>query len=189
VDIAHRGLESLEALQTKYDILPPTWLVTTGTGGQHYWYKTNKPIRNTTRLGGFSGLDIRGEGGYVIAPPSMHKSGNRYETSLVWSGPITLAPDWLVKLCLTRQSIPSTPEEKNTPIPEGQRNDALTRDAGAMRRRGLSEQAIAAALLIENRERCQPPLEEIEVLQIAKSVCRYAPEEPPKKLPKYQHGI
>jgi len=189
VDIEHGGLESLGKLQEKYDALPKTWLVTTGSGGQHYWYKTDTSIRNTTRLDGLSGLDIRGTGGYVIAPPSMHRSGHRYETSEVWNGPVTLAPKWLIDLCSRPQVLQTAGNNTNMPIPEGQRNDTLTRDAGAMRRRGLSEQAIAAALLIENRERCQPPLPEDEVYQIAKSVSRYLPEEPKVRRPKYQHGV
>lgn len=188
VDIKHNGFESLGALQQKNGALPPTWLVTTGSGGQHYWYKTERPIRNTTGLGGYSGLDIRGYGGYVIAPPSMHQSGNRYEPSPIWNGNIAPAPGWLMKLCV--KPIPqSSTVDTETPIPEGQRNDTLTRDAGAMRRRGLSEEAITAALLIENQQRCRPPLLDEEVRRIAKSVCHYQPEARHNKRPKYQHGI
>lgn len=189
VDIEHGGFESLSKLQEKYDALPTTWLVITGSGGQHYWYKTNTPIRNTTGLDGLPGLDIRGTGGYVIAPPSMHRSGHRYETSEIWNGPIALAPKWLIDICSKTQASQPTNDGSELPIPEGQRNDTLTRDAGALRRRGLSEKAIAAALLIENRERCQPPLPEDEVYRIAKSVCRYPPEEPKVRRPKYHHGV
>jgi hypothetical protein len=46
-----------------------------------------------------------------------------------------------------------------------------------MRRRGFSEEAIAAALLVENEARCEPPLDEEEVRGIAASVARYAPAE------------
>ena len=61
-------------------------------------------------------------------------------------------------------------------VPLGARNDHLTRQAGAMRRRGMGEAAIAAALLVENGDRCRPPLPEPEVRRIAASVGRYVPD-------------
>ncbi len=63
------------------------------------------------------------------------------------------------------------------PIPdvilEGQRNDQLASAAGTMRHAGAHEEAIAAALLIMNAERCRPPLDEREVRKIAASVAQY----------------
>jgi hypothetical protein len=49
-----------------------------------------------------------------------------------------------------------------------------------MRRHGAGELAIAAALRIENAARCKPPLDEDEVIAIARSVMRYAPDNPPR---------
>lgn len=60
-------------------------------------------------------------------------------------------------------------------IPEGRRNTHLTGQAGAMRRRDMSESAILAALLVENAERCDPPLDETEVQRIAQSIAKYPP--------------
>ncbi len=59
-------------------------------------------------------------------------------------------------------------------IPEGQRNATLTSLAGSMRRRGMSEEAILAALLIEN-QKCDPPLSETELRAIAQSIGKYEP--------------
>ena len=61
-------------------------------------------------------------------------------------------------------------------IPAGSRNAHLTSLAGAMRKRGMSEAAIAAALVTENVARCRPPLPDVEVQRIATSVGRYAPD-------------
>ena len=177
VDVEHNGFDSLARMERDLDFdMTPTWLVTTGTGGHHYWYKTNKPIRNTARLAGYDGLDIRGVGGYVVAPPSLHRNGRRYVTSPIWSGPITEAPGKLIELCLK----PILPSSQNSHYLEGQRNDRLTRDAGAMRRRGLSEQAIYAALQVVNQEQCSPPLPDKDVSIIAKSISRYEPEGKPR---------
>jgi hypothetical protein len=57
----------------------------------------------------------------------------------------------------------------------GGRNVGLASLAGKLRRAGLAEGEIAAALLAANRERCSPPLAEREVLAIARSIARYAP--------------
>jgi putative DNA primase/helicase len=60
-------------------------------------------------------------------------------------------------------------------IPIGHRNNSLASLAGAMRRKGMSEPAINAALQLEN-ERCEKPLDPQEVTNIAKSISRYEPE-------------
>ena len=72
IDVKSGGLETLKTLG-----LPITWTVKTGGGGWHYYYKHNEHIGQTS--GVYQGVDIRNDGGYVVAPPSMHQSGNRYE--------------------------------------------------------------------------------------------------------------
>jgi hypothetical protein len=62
-------------------------------------------------------------------------------------------------------------------IPEGQRDDTLTSLAGSMRRRGMPEQAILAALMVVNVEQCDPPLSASQVEKIAKSVASHPPSE------------
>jgi hypothetical protein len=76
-----------------------------------------------------------------------------------------------------RRSVEQTQQESvpEGPILQGDRNGTLTSLAGSMRRRGMSERAILAAILEENRRRCSPPLEDAEVKQIAASVAKYAP--------------
>lgn len=69
-----------------------------------------------------------------------------------------------------------TPEPQGEPIQEGQRNSTLLSLAGSMRRPGMTENEMLAALLVVNRERCQPPLEDKQVAKVAKSVSRYEPE-------------
>ncbi|MEW6470679.1 MAG: bifunctional DNA primase/polymerase [Actinomycetota bacterium] len=79
VDPDHGGDESLIRLCRGYGPLPEGRLVRTGSGGLHlYFAHPGGTVRNDTgrRLG--AGLDIRGDGGYVIAPPSRHTSGRDY---------------------------------------------------------------------------------------------------------------
>ena len=58
-------------------------------------------------------------------------------------------------------------------IPEGQRNSTLASLAGMMRNKGMSREAIEAALMVENENRCDPPLDDDEVASIAESISRY----------------
>jgi len=58
--------------------LPPTVVSKTGGGGYHFYYKhPNKPVKNAVRIR--EKTDIRADGGYVVAPYSIHSSGNSYE--------------------------------------------------------------------------------------------------------------
>src|SRR5262249_15575119 len=58
-------------------------------------------------------------------------------------------------------------------LQEGGRNGALASLAGSMRQRGMREEAIEAALLVENAARCEPALSEDEVRAIARSIAQY----------------
>ncbi len=159
-----------------------TLTVKTGRGAHLYFlWPTGVPVRNSaSKLAG--GLDVRGEGGYVIVPPSVHPSGQVYQ----WEGTgqnaqIMPAPKWLLEMLISpAQPMASAPAVDCNVIPEGQRNAMLAKLAGAMRRQGTTPQAIEVALLAENASRCSPPLPEAEVRGIARSVSRYAPASAPE---------
>jgi hypothetical protein len=104
VDPRHGGDASLAKLQDQHGNLPKTVLSRTGGGGLHFFFRapSENKVRNTTNVLGhdYPGLDTRAGGrGYVIAPPSVHKSGRDYR----WEpdcapGQIEVAsaPDWLI---------------------------------------------------------------------------------------------
>ncbi len=80
VDPDHGGDESLAQLEALQGPLPATVQQRTGGGGRHYLFQhPGTPVRN--RAGFRPGLDVRGDGGYIVAPPSRHISGERYEWS------------------------------------------------------------------------------------------------------------
>lgn len=96
------------------------------------------------------------------------------------SSPLTWTPPKGRTLPRKLSNVPAPVRDvltEGTTINEGGRNAALTRIAGSLRGRGLSEAALLAALREENERICDPPLEESEVERIASSVGRYAPEE------------
>ena len=87
VDPAHGGASSVDALEAAHGRLPDTMAVRTGGAGLHLYFAADGPVRNSAGALG-PGVDIRGDGGYVVAPPSRHASGGRYR----WAGGATLAP-------------------------------------------------------------------------------------------------
>src|ERR1019366_3202528 len=98
IDAKNGGLETLEEWENKYGSLPETLTSNTGGGGKHYLFKIprgqNIPS-NANRIG--RGVDIRGNGGYIAAPPSVHPSGNIYS----WveeSAEIAETPTWIAKM-------------------------------------------------------------------------------------------
>jgi hypothetical protein len=90
------GEASLRELEAQHGALPPTATARTGGGGRHlYFAHPGRSVRNRVRLR--PGLDFRGDGGYVVAPPSIHELGTAY----AWEAgptPLAPAPAWLLKL-------------------------------------------------------------------------------------------
>lgn len=108
-----QGDETLADLEATYGALPPTVEVLTGSGGRHLYFRMpdGEPVHNDAgkRLG--PGLDIRGEGGQVLAPPTVHPNGRRYEWETEGDPElvdVAVPPDWLVIL-LTAVPEPPTP--------------------------------------------------------------------------------
>ena len=111
------GDETLHELEKQHGSLPDTATVLTGSGGVHYYFQhpAGIEIRNDSgrKLG--PGLDIRGEGGQVVAPPSIHQSGTPY--SWVGGEPAqpAPAPQWLLDLITAKpEPQPATEYQNNT---------------------------------------------------------------------------
>lgn len=193
IDTGKGGEESLTRLEAKHGALPPTAEVLTGGGGRHLYYAY--PLRHVPstvgKLG--RGLDVRGDGGYVVAPPSLHLSGESYtwkDGRAIDGGSKTLPPDWLIAhICAVNGDGGGRPRAGPRPgkppghylgllrrgIVNGERDARLTSLAGRYMRRGLSYDEVVELLLCVNAQRCRPPLPENQVLKILRSVLRYHP--------------
>ncbi|MGI8757428.1 MAG: bifunctional DNA primase/polymerase [Acidimicrobiales bacterium] len=158
------------------EILDKTLWIKTGGGFHLYFsYPPNAEIRNSTSDLG-NKIDVRGDGGYVVAPPSMHISGVRYK--YVNQNRIQPLPPEIIQRIGQSRSKSETKEklsqaQQDETIATGCRNESLTRIAGKLRHAGLSQTELETSLLKINSERCKPPLEAKEVLQIARSIARY----------------
>ena len=153
------------------ETLPPTWVVHTGGGGRHYYYRTREPLRGAKLE---AGVDLKGEGGYVVAPPSIHPEGGAY----VWEvgagpgdRPIGEVPEWVLREAAgegasengaggRRPSLWRMPP----PIPKGMRHDYLVSLAGVLWGAGVRESEVEAVLwgvleLFETREDFDPVAE------------------------------
>ena len=176
VDPRHGGDGSLQQMQEEYGALPDGPRVRTGGGGEHLYFTVPPGVTVRSRVALRPGIDVRGKGSYAVGVGSMHASGKKY----LWERgktpshlPVPDCPAWLLEL-ISEQRPPKLKAQGC--IPEGQRNSTLTSLAGAMRKRGMSHEAIRAGLLAENLTRCRPPLDEPEVLTIAASVSQYPPD-------------
>jgi len=130
------------------------------------------------------GVDVRTNGGYVLACPSVVKSKTyQWIRPLVRKEELPLPPDWLIAELdavehKRQKSPPPGGHNGQTDVAlliEGTRNAGLASLAGKLRRAGLSQTELESALLAANERRCRPPLPEKEVLSIAKSIGRYPP--------------
>ena len=180
IDTRHQGDEYFPELPAQFGALPETWEVQTGGGGRHLYLRSPAGVRIRNRTNWVQGVDVRGEGGYVVAPPSVHPSGRRYEWELSSRpGEIGLAelpPLWMGALAAPEPPAGygqrgGAPEQ----IPAGARNTTLFKLASSMRAKGFREDEILAAVSAANRNRCVPPLEEDEVSSLVRSASRYAP--------------
>lgn len=178
-DAKHGGETEFRQVLAELDLDPmvlDTFTVRTGGGGFHFYYEHPGGFI-PCRVGLRPGLDIRADGGYVVAPPSSHPSGNTYEiTHNVKLAPL---PEVLLQWMLRTRSISVGALQEGTDgVVEGGRHDYLFRLGGALRRPGLSEKALSAALHTQNVQLCKPPLPEHEIDSIVRSLARYAPGNP-----------
>ena len=177
IDPRHGGDQSLNELIARYGPLPNTREQRSGGGGRHNLFRhPGRAVHVPNSSSNLApGIDVRGDDSYIVAAPSLHKSGHRYQ----WDGldhTIAPAPQWLLDLILAPPTLGGDSSEPEKIITEGRRHGALLKLAGSMRARGMTKEAIESALLVDNQQRCHPPLSAEEVRAIAHSMG----EKPPR---------
>ena len=172
VDPRHEGHMRLRELEVLRGDLPATLTARTGGGGEHLFFRVPLGQRLASKLA--PGVDIKSDGGYIVAPPSRHVSGQLYAWPVGELPPIAEPPEWLL-VSLRRKRAAGT-STKSRKYAEGGRNTALASFAGVLRAQGFAFEGMLPALLAENAAHCNPPLSDEEVAAVAKSVSMYAPE-------------
>ena len=175
------GVESLRELEARHGRLPDTVEQITGSGGRHilFGYPPGVSIGNKVAL--LPGLDVRGDGGYIVVAPSVHASGRKY----AWEASsrpdqVKLAdpPTWLLELIqpVQRQGLARSVDEwrklVSEGVCEGQRNSAIASLAGHLFRHYVDPYIVLDLLLCWNRVRCYPPLSDEETIATVDSIAK-----------------
>jgi Bifunctional DNA primase/polymerase, N-terminal/Primase C terminal 1 (PriCT-1) len=177
VDIdSYEAEKRLAKLEDAHDRLPPTVEVITSRGRHLYFrYPTDRSVRNSA--GKIApGIDTRGDGGYTLAPPSIHPSGRAYAWSVDSANRFAIAPPWLLDRinghASSKQPTPAATWRSlmGAGVDEGQRNDAAARLCGYFLRRNCDAFLVLDLLLLWNASRCRPPLADEEIEYIVSSV-------------------
>lgn len=176
IDPRHGGDTSIITLEAEIGLLPPSWTANSGSPGGCHRYLSS-PVELSNREGFRPGLDLRGDGGYIVAPPSNHISGQNYSWVpglSPWEIDLAPIPDALLTILTEEtQFETSASEDEGYYIQDGHRNSELFKKGCSIHQRGFAPAAILEALKAENIARCKPPLDEIEIRRILQSVRRY----------------
>jgi len=176
IDPRNGGNESERQLIEQYGDLPDTAEVITGGGGKHlYFYDYSGLFKNMTLA---QGIDFKGARGFVVSPPSLHPSGNRYYWKLGQSPlekVLAPVPDWIL---LSKMNSPTIKEiiQKDNVIKGGTRHTIFTSLAGALRRMGHEEDYIRGVLRVMHEYRTEKQQDQedflIELAHIARDIAK-----------------
>jgi hypothetical protein len=175
VDPRHGGLDGLADLTSRLGPLPPTLSVQTPQGGWHFYLRTPGGVFARNSAGALAlGVDVRGTGGFAVAPPTRNDRG-----AWTWSTrmpPAALPATWLAALDTSRDGDRTPPVRTETwlgmirgGLPEGERNQGLTRLVGHLLARGVEGRVVLELAHLVNA-RCRPPLTAREVDRVVDSI-------------------
>ena len=170
VDVDEGG----EAGLRKLGILPDSVEAITARGRHIYFNMPDRPIGNSAgRVAPH--VDVRGDGGYVLAPPSIHPSGRRYCWSVDSASAFADAPEWLLKTIDADARLGAKDPLSNLAgafVDEGCRDNTLTRLYGYLVRHYVNAATALDLVRCFNAQRCRPPLPDEDVVRIADSICK-----------------
>jgi len=169
VDIdGEQGWESLRDLERRHEALPTTASVKTPSGGQHYYFK-HPGVEVRCSAGQLAPkVDVRGDGGYVVIPPSP---GYEPDDQV----PPAPLPVWIARSDSTASGIRGTPTRVwlglvKDGVTQGQRNDSLARFVGHLLRKDVDVDLAAEIAHLVNAHRFKPPLDAAEVDGVVDSI-------------------
>jgi hypothetical protein len=180
-------LEALGELDPELlQALRETLTIRTPSGGLHFYL--NHVAGITNKRGTLpAGIDIRGEGGYVIAPPSEGYTVEHRAQVADAPEPLLEAlrdePRRKPSAASQGRTGPESISDDGGPILDGTRDEALTRIAGRLHDGTRDAAQIEDDLQAVNEARCIPPLPFGQVRKIARSIYRYEPCRPARREP------
>lgn len=180
LDIDEGGEAAMRDWETAHSPLPETVTAITGSGGRHLFYRASREVRPS--VNGELHVDVRGDGSYVVAPPSIHPNGESYEWGISPDDMEVADADDTVYAFIEHVR-PSTMSGEGGVKPlfelpgeiARDRNNTLFKYACSLREKGLDGPSISVLVENANATRCKPPLAPFEVRKICGSVLRYEP--------------
>lgn len=168
---------SAETLDAMRKLMSSRWAkcprVKTGGGGWHLYFAAPAvPLSNAVNVNGMSGIDIRANGGLVVAPPTKHQSGQLYR----WEVPFTrealqpLPQEFLPQAAEPDAPRPNWIEQALRGVGAGERNDTCARLAGYFLGKGLAPDIVIQVLGDTFAKNCTPPMSALEVDTTVRSV-------------------
>ncbi|MFI4941318.1 MAG: bifunctional DNA primase/polymerase [Burkholderiales bacterium] len=161
------GMESLAELEQEHGPLPATLTCITTSGGKHLFFNYTAAMKIKSGAAIRPGVDVRAEGGYVVAVPSI--VGGQPYSWLDESTPIADAPEWLLKIVSEGKQKSAALQKSSA---QGGRNSFILSAAGRQMHKGHPHDAVVAMMLELNEKSCTPPLDNAEVTSIVDSVFR-----------------
>ncbi len=170
---------TLSRLEAEHGAMPPTVEAISGAGRHLYFrWPDGAEIRNSQDRVDIPGLDVRGDGGYVLAPPSVHPSGRAYCWSVDSASAFADAPRWLIDLAAKdrggRAMNAATPGNwrsfVNEPVEGSHRGHAVARLYGLLVRKYVDPVVALDIVRMFNELRSKPPLDDPEVVRIANAI-------------------
>ena len=177
------GMATVRAHEAANGEFPDGACVSTPRGGEHLYFMTDEPFDCSTDAE--AGVDIRGDGGYVVAPPSIHPNGGVYEWDMHYEDygiPKATASvlAFVRKLQGKKRGEPFKLPEN---IQKGERNDTIFKLACSMQARGDEDGVIYAYCTAINTAKCMPPMSDGEVRKVVEQALRYQKGEGRKRTP------
>lgn len=174
IDPRRGGKSSLARLEQQQGPLPETVEAVLGDARQLYFSHPGGIV--SERLDLAPGIDLHGDGGYLVAPPSVHASGESYR----WArSPEVFHPEplpaWLLSIPAEERGEPEEPLVQwlaplQAEVAEGGRSDALAILCGHLLSKGVAPEVVLELMLCWNAVRCRPPLEANLVAQAVERI-------------------
>jgi hypothetical protein len=174
VDPRHDGDATLADLEREHGLLPATVEAITGGGGRHLYFRHPGGIVPNSQGDVGAGLDVRGDGGYVLVPPSRTAGRYAWEVS---SHPddtaLAAVPPWLLTLMRRPSSQWHAPKSLAEPIPNGEKRAHYTSLVGALRRRHAPDSLILETLRVVNQRCAVEPSPDEHLVALVRSTARW----------------
>lgn len=175
-DAGYDGMDFVKEWEAEHGELPETVSAVTGRGGCHMFYRVDHEVRPSVNE--HLRIDVRGDGSYVMAAPSVHPNGRRVEWEFhPEEYPVADADDNVLAFIDAVRPSGFSDRRRRFELPEkiaeGGRNNMLHKYACSLQSKGRSDDEIVDAVIGANAARCEPPLPTDEVRRIVESALGY----------------